>query len=114
MSSVNQHKLAKFHEVVYLVCMSEQKRRVNLTVHPSLYEKAQNLMAEDCFADFSGYVEHLIRVEWQRRNANLTAEQVGKVLGPYAQHTPQASALAKTPAEVIEPTASAKPKRRAA
>jgi len=84
MSSVNQHKLAKFHEVVYLVCMSEQKRRVNLTVHPSLYEKAQNLMAEDCFADFSGYVEHLIRVEWQRRNANLTAEQVGKVLGPYA------------------------------
>lgn len=114
MSSVNQHKLAKFHEIVYLVCMSEQKRRVNLTVHPSLYEKAQNLMAEDCFADFSGYVEHLIRVEWQRRNANLTAEQVGKVLGPYALHTPSASALAKTPAEATEPTPSAKPKRRAA
>ena len=44
------------------------KRRTNITVEESLYAKAQAVMEARDFSDFSGFLEQLIREEWERRN----------------------------------------------
>jgi Arc/MetJ-type ribon-helix-helix transcriptional regulator len=46
--------------------MSEA-RRTNITISESLYRKAQELMRLRDFGDFSGYIQQLIREDWEER-----------------------------------------------
>lgn len=50
--------------------MSEY-RRTNITISDALYEKAQELMRLRHFTDFSGYLQQLIREDWERRGDPL-------------------------------------------
>ncbi len=44
------------------------KRRTNISIEETLYDRAQLLMADRAFSDFSGFLETLIREEWERRH----------------------------------------------
>lgn len=44
------------------------KRRTNITINEAIYAKAQELMQVTDFDDFSGFVEQLVRDEWERRH----------------------------------------------
>lgn len=57
------------------------KRRTNITINPEIYRRAQQVMSLKGFSDFSGYIEQLIRDEWQTQFGNrLTPEELGKFL----------------------------------
>jgi Arc/MetJ-type ribon-helix-helix transcriptional regulator len=47
--------------------MSES-RRTNITISETLYAKAQEMMKKRDFTDFSGYLQQLIREDWERRH----------------------------------------------
>lgn len=44
------------------------KTRRNITIDPSILARANELMNLRCFSDFSGFIEQLIREEWDRRH----------------------------------------------
>lgn len=48
--------------------MVKGKRRTNISINPEVYELATQLMKLRRFSDFSGFLEQVIRDEWERRN----------------------------------------------
>lgn len=44
-------------------------KRTTITIPDTLYAEAERLMREQHFSDFSGFVQHLIRAEHERRQA---------------------------------------------
>lgn len=50
--------------------MSERKR-TTISLHENIIAKAKELMAEDDFGDFSGFLEQLIREKWAAREMQL-------------------------------------------
>lgn len=61
------------------------KKRTNITIHPDLYKKARQLMKLEDFADFSGFVEHLIRSKWQAQGGDLREEPTPYRISPKRQ-----------------------------
>jgi hypothetical protein len=56
------------------------KRRTNITINETIYEKAQQLMRAQDFDDFSGYLEQLIREEWARKHPHGSGKTWGQTL----------------------------------
>jgi hypothetical protein len=55
------------------------KRRTNLTINPEVFRRAQQVMALKGFSDFSGFVEQLIRDEWELRiGSKLTPAELAR------------------------------------
>lgn len=61
------------------------KRRTNITINPAIYKRAQILMEAHSYDDFSGFVEQLIRNEWER-NETLGITLPKKRLPPSPEH----------------------------
>lgn len=49
------------------------KRRTNVTLNPAVYDLATAIMKVRHFDEFSGFVEQLIREEWDRRASEVEA-----------------------------------------
>lgn len=47
------------------------KRRTNVTLNPAVYDLATTIMKVRHFDEFSGFVEQLIREEWERRASEV-------------------------------------------
>lgn len=61
------------------------KRRTNITINPVIHQRAQILMEAHSFDDFSGFLEQLIRAEWERaKAAGITLPE--KRLPPSPKH----------------------------
>jgi len=66
------------------------KRKTNLSLHPEILRRAEELMGDDACESLSNFVEQLIRDEWRRRtdhpgqkksksdDASLPVNPVGK------------------------------------
>lgn len=52
------------------------KQRTSITINPELHELGKSLAKEQHFDDFSNFVEHLIRSEWERRQTSRLLETV--------------------------------------
>ena len=49
------------------------KKRIQVSLDPDLVKTAKQIMSANKFGrNFSGFLEHLIRMEWQRRQSHLT------------------------------------------
>lgn len=58
-------------------------KRTTITIPQSLYNVAEDVMAERHFSDFSGFVQSLIREEWERRQSAL---KLGEHSPPVTKH----------------------------
>lgn len=81
------------------------KLRKNITVGSELFELATELMKMRRFDDFSGFIEQLIREEWERRCGIMAPAQQS----PSAVDKAQPAAVAA--AEVVVPQARKRAKR---
>lgn len=51
----------------------EKAFRTTLSFAPAVYAKARKVMEARDFNDFSGFIQQLIREEWERRNTVCAA-----------------------------------------
>ena len=58
------------------------KQRTSITINPDLHDLGKHLAKEQHFDDFSNFIEHLIRSEWERRHTSKLLEK----LSPSAQN----------------------------
>jgi len=52
-----------------------KKRNINMSIHPSIEETAERLMAARKFSSMSAFVEQLIREEYERRVEPMVIKQ---------------------------------------
>jgi hypothetical protein len=55
------------------------KKRVNISMSSTIREKASQLMQVHDFDDFSSYLEHLIRVDWERRKGDPELQNISLI-----------------------------------
>lgn len=70
------------------------KLRIHLTMDVQIHEKATELMRLRYFGDLSGFIEQLIREEWERRNGPMkfpAPAEAGMQLNEGAKSTPDPS-----------------------
>ncbi len=79
-------------------------KRTTITIPQSLYEVAEEVMDARHFSDFSGFVQSLIREEWERRQAALK-------LG---EHSPAVTQHPTAPHKVTYPKSLSKPRGKVA
>lgn len=57
------------------------KRRTNVTLNPAVYDLATEIMKVRRFDEFSGFVEQLIREEWERRALEVEQAAMKGIVG---------------------------------
>ena len=81
-------------------------KRTTITINEGLYRRAQKVMAAREFDDFSGFVQQLIREEWERRHGPMFISETASSYGvPVSEDKPTATlaALASSAALRTQP-----------
>mgnify|MGYP001611456985 CR=1 FL=1 len=85
-------------------CMVLSTKRTTITIPETLYAEAERLMAAQHFTVFSGFIQHLIRAEHERRTARDLQLAEAADCAPVQPAAKRVSYLSRKPSKHATPT----------